>query len=162
MIYDFYREYSFVIAVVLCLILIWFALIVCFTVRGILQIKNGKGKAVAELVLPAFLPLIIVAVITVAFASFGAKTVAFFRSEKQVASGQLEVLSVERNDYRDEELYDISFKVGSVELCDAVNSYSRAQMEAITKSTDVIVEYGYIGDELVIVGITEAKTHTGK
>jgi len=72
------------------------------------------------------------------------------------------VLSVERNDYRDEELYDISFKVGSVELCDAVNSYSRTQMEAITKSTDVTVEYGYIGDELVIVGITEAKTHTGK
>ena len=120
------------------------------------------GAILLVLSLPAFLPLIIVAVITVAFASFGAKTVAFFRSEKQVASGQLEVLSVERNDYRDEELYDISFKVGSVELCDTVNSYSRTQMEAITKSTDVTVEYGYIGDDLVIVGITEAKTHTGK
>jgi len=47
------------------------------------------GVILLALSLPAFLPLIIVAVITVAFASFGAKTVAFFRSEKQVASGQL-------------------------------------------------------------------------
>ena len=63
--------------------------------------------------------------------------------------GQSKVISVERDDYYDNEPQDITFSVNGIVLDNVVNSYSQIQKEQFCQADgkETEVQYAYFGRE---------------
>ena len=67
--------------------------------------------------------------------------------------GEIEITDVIRNDYRDTELYDITFNVDEVKFVNIVNSFSKEQKDELSSCDAVAVKYVALDDEIIIFEI---------
>ncbi len=154
-IYDFYNDNSmatviFVAATITCLVVLS-SLIIYF----IKTIK--KGVDVFPILLLA-IGFIIVLVLICYLSYYSFMLVKFniicVKGDYEMVTGPAEIVKIERNDYRDSELYNIEFVVDKIQF-KTVNSYSVEEKELIVSNLDkdIQVLYSYIGNELIIYQI---------
>ncbi|MBE6788052.1 MAG: hypothetical protein E7539_00105 [Ruminococcaceae bacterium] len=158
-IYDYYDDSSylsqiFLIITVVCAIIIFYLIIN--------TIKTVKGNGVGIQTAVHLLPIVIVTVLLFFVSRYTYNLVKFdsiCKNQKyETVTGNMKLISVERNDYRDTEEYDIAFSVDGVILDNIVNKFSKEQKEKLlsVESKTITVHYSYIANELAIYQIYQS------
>jgi len=137
------------------LTLLCLSVLIYLIIEAVKLIK--KRNFSAELIL-LFL-IIAVILIMAGFLSYRTITLAkfnvvFWSDNYEVVSGEFEINSITRNDYRDSELYDIEFTINEMHF---INTYgfSFEEKEKLIKisNANIEVRYHYIGKEVFIYQI---------
>lgn len=135
--------------------------LLCLSVLIYLIIRVTKAIIKRKFSVELFLLFIIIAVILImaGFLSYRTITLAkfnvvFWSDNYEVVSGEFEINSITRNDYRDSELYDIEFTINEMHF---INTYgfSFEEKEKLIKNSNANIEvrYHYIGKEVFIYQI---------
>ena len=162
-IYDFSKDsslFSFLFTLITIVCFVCLIMLVIFGIRTVM--KNGISYH-------TFLLLIAVTIVMVLFVFLSYRTFGVMKynltctsKNYELVSGPLEIVSITRDDYRDEELYTIDFIVDGHTFKGVVNSFSAEQKKQLTTlDKDIEVRYSYIRDDLVIYQIVEKKTGDG-
>lgn len=132
--------------------------IVCTIVLTFFAVRTYMKKELSEHSI--FLTIAIVAsLILSVFLSYQAFVLSKYNTlcaqgNYKTATGAIEIISVSRNDYRDEELYSIDFAVNEATFNNLVNSFSAEQKDILTSiDRTVQIRYSYIKGEMVIYQI---------
>ena len=137
------------------LTLLCLSVLIYLIIEAVKLIK--KRNFSAELIL-LFL-IIAVILIMAGFLSYRTITLAkfnvvFWSDNYEVVSGEFEINSITRDDYRDSELYDIEFTINEMHF---INTYgfSFEEKEKLIKNSNANIEvrYHYIGKEVFIYQI---------
>ena len=153
-IYDYNDDYSlisivFVILSIICIILLaWL----------VIQLVKSFGK-VHKIVILLLSCSIVITLVPTIYMSYQAFNFIKFDVTCKTGSyesvvGRLQVDSIERADYRDVELYKITFSVNGV-IFDNINSFSKIQKEQLCQAEgeEVKVCYSYVKNELIVYQI---------
>lgn len=154
LIYDFTKN-LLQISVFMCLIAL--VCIVCL-IQLIVWTKNAfKNKEIVQIV--ALLLAIIILIPIIFGASFYAfittrGVFTYYSGNYKFVSGQLEILTIERNDSRYEELYYMSFTIGDVLFENAVNGFSKKLKDTLSAiDKNVEIRYSYLNRKVMIYQI---------
>ena len=154
-IYDYYDEYAlsstlFTIISIICILALAFQ-IVCL-------IKSFYKAYTSKEALLLLCSIVITLVLTLFISCKAICLIKFDIACKtdnyESVDGQMQIISVERDDYRDVQQYDITFSVNGI-VFDHINSFSEVQKEQFSQADGkrVKVSYAYVGNKLVIYQI---------
>ncbi len=146
--------------------------LVCFGILGAIYSFYFVGKQQTDLdgeqvlikTLPvgkrlaaAAIPLVIMGMVTLFGAYNFAALLHFDISGRmgncQQVQGCITAFSAERKDYRDNEMYKISFCVDSVEFSELVNTFFPEELRHLKEGAEVFIEYGYLQGKMTIYRI---------
>ena len=153
--YDYSKESllsSIVFSIISLICIICLAVFITLGVRT--YVKNGWDHRLVKL----SLAIVVSVVLSVFLLDQTFKMInrnAIYSSGKyETIVGPIEIGSITRRDYRDEELYSIDFVVAGVHFQNLVNSFSVEKKNELTKSdTDVEIRYSYVEEEMIIYQI---------
>lgn len=163
LIYDFYELNQFFWFLLLGILL--FGLVLFFL--GAIIIGNEEAEYNGQIVLIRQLPIgarliiqgipIIVGLLLILYSSIYLIEFCNFyfdcnSSKYMIESGPIYNVRIERSDSRSLEEYDIEFTIGDFEFITA-NRYSLNQVAFFEEGTNMLVQYGYIVDNIVIYRI---------
>lgn len=162
-IYDYYKNNSFsstffLIATVVCLIVLVYQVILA------IKMLNNSFKKLEFLLLIFTLILTLVITLFVTFQTYCLIKfdLDFKNKNYETVTGNLNIITIERNDYRDSEGYDITFSVNEHHF-DKMNTFSAGEKKNLLESNSniVTVYYGYIKKQVVIYRIEGDTQKTG-
>ncbi len=151
-IYDYSKDSSlfsilFILIAIVCFVCL--IMLAVFSIRTFL--KTGISHYVFLLLLATIVLMILFAFLARFAFGLTKYNITCASGDYEFVSGPLEIISVTQDDYRDEELYSVDFKVDGITFQSVVNSFSAEQKNMLTSlDKDIEVRYSYINDELVI------------
>lgn len=155
-IYDYYNDNLYLSAIFFILTVVCIIVVIYLAINAIKSVKRNGVSIQTAIYL---LPIIVVTVLLFFVSRYTFNLMKFdliCKNQKyETVTGDMKIISIERNDYRDTEGYDIVFSVDGVILDNLVNTFSKEQKEKLlsAESKNITVFYSYIANELAIYQI---------
>lgn len=155
-IYDYYNDNLYLSTIFFILTVVCIIVVIYLAINAIKSVKRNGVSIQTAIYL---LPIIVVTVLLFFVSRYTFNLMKFdliCKNQKyETVTGDMKIISIERNDYRDTEEYDIVFSVDGVILDNLVNTFSKEQKEKLlsAESKNITVFYSYIANELAIYQI---------
>ena len=154
-VYDYSKESSLNSLVFCAISLICILCLIFLMVLAVrTYMKKGCGEHFIILILAAVASLILSVFLSHHAFVLSKYNAICVHGNYETTTGEIEIIAISQNDYRDEELYSIDFVVNGVAFNNLVNSFSKEQKEILTSiERQVEIRYSYLKGEMVIYQI---------
>ena len=153
--YDYSKESSLNSFIFISISLICILCLIFLTVLAVrTYMKKGNGEHFIFLTIATIVSLILSAFLSYQAFVLSKYNAMCVQENYETTIGTIEIISVSRNDYRDEELYSIDFAVNGITFNNLVNSFSTEQKDILTSiDRKVEIRYSYVKGKMVIYQI---------
>ena len=157
--YNFEKTYFWCAAVLLLIAITLLVLSIYQVVLLIKTLRVNAAKISVQEIIPRSILLVVLIGFTIVFSIHLTMLIPMcgriLTKNYTTTTGAITNIHVVRNDYRDNEEYDLSFTIGETTFENAMNTFTKEQVENISSKEHQIVtiNYAYVNNTLVIYAI---------